>query len=43
LIAARLGIARNKIADLWKSEPIPAPGDELSGIYQLIVEKLKTD
>lgn len=43
LIAARLGIAQNRIADLWTSGPLPTPGEDLSAIYLLILEKLQSD
>ena len=40
LMALRLGVDAEKIAGLWLPEAIPAPGEELVGIYQLLLEAL---
>jgi hypothetical protein len=41
-IAENSGIEHHKIAGLLNPESLTAPGDELSGIYRLILEKLQT-
>jgi hypothetical protein len=43
LIADRLGVDNSKIADLWHPESLHTPGEELYGIYRLIIEKLRSD
>lgn len=42
-IAEDFGIEHHKIAGLLNPESLTAPGEELSGIYRLILEKLQTD
>lgn len=40
LIAVRLGVGLEKIAALWPEQSPPAPGEELLGIYRIILEAL---
>jgi hypothetical protein len=40
LLAMRLGVDQQKVSGLWSPESTPSPGDELLGIYRLIMEKL---
>ncbi len=42
LIALRIGIDHTEVTGLYKTESFPAPGDDLSGIYRLILEKLRS-
>ena len=40
LIAGRLGIDPTKISGLWSPDPPPPPGQELLGLYRLILDAL---
>ena len=40
LIAVRLGVRQDMISGLWSSEVVVSPGDELLGIYRLILKVL---
>ena len=40
LLAMRLGVDQQKISGLWSPGSTPSPGDELLGIYRLIMENL---
>lgn len=41
LLANRLGVSPKKAAELWTAETASSPGDELLGIYRLILEALQ--
>jgi hypothetical protein len=40
LLALRLGVEPESIAGLWSRDQLPSPGEELAGIYRLILEAL---
>ena len=40
LVAERLGIDPAMISAIWSSEPAPPPGEELLGLYRLILDAL---
>jgi hypothetical protein len=40
LLALQLGVETERIVGLWSSDPLPPPGQELAGIYRLILEAL---
>lgn len=40
--ALGIGIDQNQVTGLYNTESFPAPGDDLSGIYRLILEKLRS-
>ena len=41
LLCLDLGVLPEKIAGLWSPEEVPSPGEELAGIYRLIIEVLE--
>jgi hypothetical protein len=41
LLCRKLAIDDEQVADLWRASDIPAPGEELKGLYRLILECLK--
>ena len=40
LLAQQLGVDPEKLSGLWKTESVPPPGEELAGIYRMILEAL---
>ena len=42
LIASNFEVDHTRIAGLFFTQSFPAPGDELSGIYRLILDKLRS-
>jgi hypothetical protein len=40
LLAQQLGVDPEKISGLWRTESVPPPGEELAGLYRMILEAL---